>query len=173
MDDRLARSGRPAPRAPRARIGRRGSTLAEIEIGEATAADEELVRALARLVPQLSFRPPPSRRDLRAIVEDPATTLLVARDRSRDGRIVGVLTLVRYRVPTGSRGWIEDLVVDAEARGGGVGEALCRAALERCRAAGVASVGLTSNPRREAANRLYRRLGFELRPTNAYVLRLD
>ena len=143
-----------------------------VEIEVARAADEELHGALARLIPQLSSHPPPSREEVAAIVAAAGTTLLVARDGGSGGTVVGALTLVRYRVPTGSRAVIEDLVVDAGARGRGVGEALCRAALERCRAEGVESVSLTSNPRREAANRLYRRLGFRLRETNAYVLRL-
>ena len=92
--------------------------------------------------------------------------LLVARDPS--GRVVGSLTLALFRVPTGLRAWIEDVVVDESARGAGVGEALVADAVERAQQAGARSVDLTSRPSRESANRLYRRLGFEERTTNVY-----
>ena len=85
-----------------------------------------------------------------------------------DGYLYGSLTLVLFRIPTGLRAWIEDVVVDSEARGKGVGQALNEAALDRARAAGAATVDLTSRPSREAANRLYQRLGFKARETNIY-----
>jgi ribosomal protein S18 acetylase RimI-like enzyme len=78
---------------------------------------------------------------------------------------------ILYRVPTGLQGWIHDVVVDEEARGQGVGEALTREALRWAEDAGARSVELTTRPEREAANRLYRRLGFEQRETNVYVWR--
>jgi ribosomal protein S18 acetylase RimI-like enzyme len=99
-------------------------------------------------------------------VASPASTLLVAR--RADGGIVGMLTLATFRIPTGMRAWIEDVVVDEAARGQGVGEALCRTALDTAAAAGARTVELTSRPSREAANRLYRRLGFQPRQTNVY-----
>ncbi len=126
----------------------------------------ELVEAFARLVPQLSSSsPPPDRRELQEIV-DSASVLFMARDTS--GNLVGSLTLALFRVPTGLRAWIEDVVVDQSARGAGAGEALVAAALERAGAVGVRSVDLTSRPSREAANRLYVRMGFESRTTNVY-----
>jgi len=90
-----------------------------------------------------------------------------------EGVTVGVLALVLFRIPTGLRAWIEDVVVDEAARGGGVGEALNRVAIERARAAGALTVDLTSRPSREAANRLYRRLGFVERETNVYRRVID
>jgi ribosomal protein S18 acetylase RimI-like enzyme len=144
-------------------------------VEEATEATPELVEALARLVPQLSrTSPPPTAEQLAAIVASPATTLLVARlggegeHQGEGGQVVGSLTLVLFRIPTGFRAWIEDVVVDESARGAGVGEALTLAALERAADAGARTVDLTSRPSREAANRLYTRLGFELRETNVY-----
>ena len=132
-------------------------------------ADDELAAAVARLVPQLSAsRTPPTREQLVSLVEQPGATLLVARD---GGEILGMLTLVVYRLPTGLRARVEDVVVDGSARGRGVGEALTRVALERATAAGAAVVELTSAPSREAANRLYPRLGFERRETNVYTWR--
>ena len=100
------------------------------------------------------------------MVESTASIVLIARDGS--GTLVGSLTLALFRVPTGLRAWIEDVVVDESARGAGVGEALVLAALERAEALGARTVDLTSRPTREAANRLYLRLGFELRTTNVY-----
>jgi ribosomal protein S18 acetylase RimI-like enzyme len=86
---------------------------------------------------------------------------------------VGSLTLAMFRIPTGVRAWIEDVVVDESARGRGVGEALTQEALGRARAAGARTVELTSRPSREAANRLYLRLGFEVRDTNVYRFSLE
>ena len=85
-----------------------------------------------------------------------------------DGLIVGSLTLVIFHIPTGIRAWIEDVVVDADARGKGVGEALNVFALAEAKRQGATTVDLTSRPSREAANRLYQRIGFEARSTNVY-----
>jgi ribosomal protein S18 acetylase RimI-like enzyme len=99
------------------------------------------------------------------MVQSPATLVLVARV---DGRIAGSLTLAMFRIPTGLRAWIEDVVVDGDARGNGVGEALNSFAIEEARKRGAVTVDLTSRPSREAANRLYQRLGFVARDTNVY-----
>ena len=139
-------------------------TAAVIE--EATVVDDELVDAFARLIPQLSSSsPPPGREELAAIVDAPDSVLYVAR---LDGRIVGSLTLALYRIPTGCKAWIEDVVVDEAASRRGIGEALNRAALDEARRRGAKDVSLTSRPSREAANRLYQRIGFERRETNLY-----
>ena len=140
---------------------------APVTVSEATAVDDELVAAFARLVPQLSrSNPAPGPSELEEIVASPATVLLVARDGT--GTIVGSLTLVLFRIPTGVRAWVEDVVVDTAARGRGVGESLSREALRRAAEAGARTVDLTSRPSREAANRLYHRLGFQPRETNVY-----
>ena len=140
-----------------------------MEIIEVSQVTDEITAAFARLVPQLSSSAPaPSQAELTQIATSPATILFIARDPERQGEIVGTLTLAIYRIPTGRRAVIEDVVVDASARGKGIGEALTRAALERARKAGCRSVDLTSRPSREAANRLYQRLGFVKRETNAY-----
>lgn len=136
-------------------------------VAQAISVDDELVEAFARLLPQLSRSSPPAgRAELTEMVEAPGTHLLVARD--DDGRIIGTLTLVVFRIPTGVRAWIEDVVVDEEARGQGVGEELTRHALSIAGHAGARTADLTSRPTREAANRLYRRLGFEPRETNVW-----
>jgi ribosomal protein S18 acetylase RimI-like enzyme len=144
----------------------------EVTIAEETRVTTELVEAFARLVPQLSSSsPPPTHQELALIVESAASVLLVARTAA--GAIVGSLTLALFRVPTGVRAWIEDVVVDETARGAGAGEALVLEALRRAEAEGAKSVDLTSRPSREAANRLYVRLGFEARETNIYRYKQD
>jgi ribosomal protein S18 acetylase RimI-like enzyme len=134
-----------------------------------TEANEELAAAVARLVPQLSpTREPAGIVELVELVSTPGTSLIVARE---GDSVLGMLTLIVYRVPTGMRAWIHDVVVDEAARGRGVGEALTREALRLAEDAGAISVELTTREEREAANRLYRRLGFEQRETNVYVWR--
>ena len=139
-----------------------------VTVEEATEVTAELVDAFARLTPQLSrSSPAPGAAELAEIVASPATVLLVARD-GEAGAVVGALTLVLFRIPTGLRAWVEDVVVDESVRGRGVGSALTLEAIRRAEAAGARTVDLTSRPTREAANRLYRRLGFEPRETNVY-----
>ena len=139
-----------------------------MDITRVTACDDDLLAAFARLMPQLSTTaPPPTRTELDEIAR--TATLLVARD---GDVIVGVLTLSLYRVPTGLSARIDDVIVDEARRGRGIGEALTREAIERARTAGARAVNLTSHPRREAANRLYQRLGFERRDTNVYAYKL-
>jgi ribosomal protein S18 acetylase RimI-like enzyme len=138
-----------------------------LSVERATEVSDELVAAFARLVPQLSrSSPPPTTAELSEIVSSPATTVFVAR--SANGAVVGALTLVLFRIPTGLRAWIEDVVVDDAARGQGVGAALSQAALAAATEAGASTVDLTSRPHREAANQLYQRLGFQRRDTNVY-----
>jgi ribosomal protein S18 acetylase RimI-like enzyme len=135
---------------------------ATIEIVETPT--EEVVTALARLLPQLSSATPPTASELEAIIAD-GQTFFVARV---DGVIVGCLTLVLYRIPTGLKAWIEDVVVDESARGSGVGEALNLAAIDEARRRGANAVNLTSRTSREAANRLYQRIGFAARDSTLY-----
>ncbi|MXZ29677.1 MAG: GNAT family N-acetyltransferase [Acidimicrobiia bacterium] len=112
----------------------------------------------------------PSFAEVAEVCESETCVLLLAR---LDGRIAGMLVLVLFRLPTGLRAWIEDVVTDEAARGRGVGEALGREALRRARQAGARTVDLTSRPGRAAAVRLYQRLGFERRETGVYRWRDD
>jgi ribosomal protein S18 acetylase RimI-like enzyme len=140
-----------------------------MNIEKITRVTDELVDALEQLIPQLgTWHAPPKREEMEQIVGSPGTTLLIARLPERRNEIVGTATLVTVRTPTGVRATLEDVVVDSSARGKGIGEALCRAALDYARAAGADKVDLTSHPTREAANRLYQRLGFARRDTNVY-----
>jgi ribosomal protein S18 acetylase RimI-like enzyme len=137
-----------------------------VVVEQATIANAELIEAFQRLIPQLSSsNPPPTQDELAEIIAAPSTVLFIAR---LDEHIVGTLTLATFRIPTGVRAWIEDVVVDSAARGHGVGEALNQAAILEAHHRGAITVDLTSRPSREAANRLYQRIGFVARDTNVY-----
>lgn len=136
-----------------------------------TKADDELWEAFQRLVPQLTNNnPPPAFDDLAALVQDAASTLMVARD--DEGIIIGALSLTVYRVPTGIRSIVEDVIVDISARGQGIGEALMLRAVELAREKGASNISLSSNPARVAANQMYVKMGFQKRNTNAYKMNL-
>ncbi len=140
-----------------------------MEIVEVKEVNEEIMKAFTRLIPQLSSSSPaPTRDELQWIASSEASTLFIARDDAQGGKIVGSLTLATFRIPTGIRSWIEDVVVDTEERGKGIGELLTRAALKKAKELGAKTVDLTSRPSREAANRLYQKVGFQLRQTNTY-----
>ena len=132
---------------------------------------DELVEAFQRLMPQLTTRPAPSRAELQALVAFPASTLLVARE-SDASAIVGAATLSLVRAPSGVHGRLEDVVVDGAARGKGIGAALTEEVIRLAKASGADYIALTSNPRREAANRLYQRVGFKKWETNVYRMDL-
>ena len=143
-----------------------------MRIEKADSVTDALVAAMARLVPQLSSsNPAPTAAQLDEMISSPAITLLVAYTDA--GEIVGALTLAMFRIPTALRAWIEDVIVDGSQRGQGIGEALTRRALQVAKEAGATTVDLTSRPSREAANRLYQRIGFERRETNVYRYNLS
>ncbi len=139
-----------------------------VKIEKVTQVTLEILEAMLRLVPQLTnSSPPPTPDELDALLESECANLFIARE-AASGLIAGMATLVLYRVPTGLRGYMEDVVVDEAARGQGIGEALTKACLEAAHKAGAPQVGLTSHPGRVAANVLYRKMGFEQRNTNVY-----
>ena len=115
---------------------------------------------------------PPTLEELNELIKSESSTLLVARYPDEDGAIEGKFKSIIYRVPTGLRSIIEDVVVDEKMRRRGIAEALIRYAIELAREAGADGVSLTSNSQREAANQLYQSLGFELRKTNPYFYKL-
>jgi ribosomal protein S18 acetylase RimI-like enzyme len=144
-----------------------------MHIQQVSEVTEELHESLQRLVPQLgAHKVPPTREELKELVGSDSSTLLLARETDESSPIVGMLSLTVYRVPTGLRSMIEDVVVDGSKRGKGIGEALMQKAIELARDAGAEGISLTSNPQRAAANRLYQSLGFQLRQTNQYYYKL-
>jgi ribosomal protein S18 acetylase RimI-like enzyme len=137
-------------------------------VAVATTMNRDIYDAFCRLIPALSSTAKiPSYEEIETIIVCPTTNLFLAREPDRK-EIIGSLTLVLFRIPTGICARIEDVVVDTEFRGAGVGKALCQSAIELATAAGAQTVDLTSNPSREDANRLYKSFGFTLRNTNAY-----
>ena len=144
-----------------------------MSVEKITEPTEELYLALQRLIPQLgTHKVKPTWDEFCALVESEASLLLAARDSEESTQIVGILCLTIYRVPTGIRSIIEDVIVDENMRGRGIGKALVRYAIEIAREVGASGISLTSNPQREAANQLYRSMGFELRKTNPYFYKL-
>ena len=142
-----------------------------VHVEVAKRVDNDLVVAFQRLIPQLSnSNPSPTKEQLESIVASDSSHVLLAKV---DGVIVGSLTLVIFHIPTGIRAWIEDVVVDADARGKGVGEALNVFAIAEAQRQGALTVDLTSRPSREAANRLYQRIGFKARETNVYRFQIS
>ena len=140
-----------------------------VKIERVTQVDEALVAACQRLVPQLTdSNPPPTKQELELLVASPCSFLFKAKHGDFGDEIIGLATLLLYRVPTGLRGYIEDVIVDEKARGRRIGEALTWACLDTARWAGAPYVGLTSNPARVAANKLYQKMGFVRRDTNVY-----
>ena len=146
-----------------------------IEVKEITEMSQKVCDAFARLVPQLSSSASiPTYAEVEALINSKAGIVLAATDTDDpNAEILGMMTLVVFRIPTGIRAWIEDVVVDGNARGKGIGEKLVRSAVERAKQEGAKTVDLTSRPSREAANRLYRRCGFETRETNIYRIKLQ
>jgi ribosomal protein S18 acetylase RimI-like enzyme len=109
---------------------------------------------------------------LSALVHSEASTLLIVRYPDENSEIVGMLTLAVYRVPTGVRSIVEDVIVDEKMRRRGIAEALMRRAIELAEQAGAGVLTLSSNPSREAANKLYQSMGFEKRETNSYLYKI-
>jgi GNAT superfamily N-acetyltransferase len=141
-----------------------------ITVEPVLAYSTELEEAAARLLPQLSAtRVPPDRTALEALLADPQATLLAARF---DGELVGIAVVAMHRKLTHLTARLEDVVVDEHARGRGVGEALVGAAIGEARRRGSPELELRTSPWREAANRLYPRLGFRPYDSNVYLLDL-
>lgn len=137
-------------------------------ITQATHYSEPLRQRLEELLNQLTPQPSTlSEQTLRAVLDDSASRLYLLEE---ENHVVGMLTLGIYVSPTGSKGWIEDVVVDDACRGRGYGRMLVAHAIEEARKAGVAQLMLTSNPLRVAANKLYQAMGFEKKETNCYKM---
>ncbi len=99
--------------------------------------------------------------------------LLLMRDPTKvDGEVVGMASIYFIETLMGTKGYIEDVVVDKAFRGKGFGKDLTIGLIDIAKSIGARYVDLTSLPDREAANEMYKSLGFEKRDTNVYRLRL-
>ncbi len=142
-----------------------------MEIKRIDTYDPAVLDGLNALLPQLSdYAPPLTEHRLKKIIEFDASHLFVATEKDT---IVGSLTLTIYHVPTGTKAWIEDVVVGVLQRGKGTGRLLMQHAIEYAKQLGADNLNLTSRASREAANRLYQRTGFQLRETNVYKLTIS
>lgn len=143
-----------------------------IKIEKVERVDTELIAGIHKLFPQLTqYSPIPKEIDLAKIVASDTTSIWLAKNKT--GVILGMLNLAIYRTTTGIHAWIEDVVVDQNARRQGIAAQLTHAAVEYAKEKGAKAVSLTSRPAREAANLLYIKLGFEKVETNLYRMRLD
>lgn len=139
-----------------------------MKIYRLTAVTDSVLNAFDLLIPQLAPGCTlPSKADLEAIINSGTSHLFVAED---DGKIVGTFTLVFTKIPTGTKIWVEDVVVDESVRGRGLGEQLMEFAVDYVKNTRNDTINLTSSPHRVAANKLYQKLGFVQRETNVYRL---
>lgn len=129
----------------------------------------ELILPIADMLAQLTGREERfGEEELREIIENPASQLFIMRD---DKQVIGMLTLGRYASPTGTKTWVEDVVVHKEYRGKDLGRKLINHAIDYCRQHyAPCTLMLTSNPMRVSANALYRSSGFEPKHTNVYKM---
>lgn len=126
--------------------------------------------AVVRLLGQLTTRAITyTEEDYRKQLAMPNSPLFLLLD---NDTVIGMLTVGIYLSPTGSKAWIEDVVVDNAYRGRGLGKQLVIHAIDYCKIQGVDTLMLTSKPKRIAANALYQSLGFERKETNAYKMDL-
>ena len=88
-----------------------------------------------------------------------------------DNNIAGMATVGIYKSPTGTKAWIEDVVMDEAYRGKGLGRMITQYAIDFAASQRADSLMLTSNPSRIAANNLYRTIGFEQKETNVYCMK--
>lgn len=136
-----------------------------------TTVNETVLNAFRKLIPQLSSHCVlPTEKDLKDIVNSNSVQLFIAEE---NNEILGTMTLVFNKIPTGDKLWIEDVVVDKVARGKGLGKELIQFAIKYAKNKNVKTINLTSSPERVAANKLYQKLGFMLRETNVYRLIIE
>lgn len=140
-------------------------------IEQLTHIDDVALKAFKKLIPQLTGEQEryPTREELQKVIQSKDAFILIAKE---NNEIIGTLTLAFYHIPSGKRAWIEDVVVDESARGKGVAASLMNHAISVVRENGIRKIDLTSRPFRKAANKLYLKLGFEIRDTNYYRLTL-
>ena len=142
-----------------------------VEIIEISEASNEILSQVNGLLPHLSKSASPlSLESLDILAKSESTNLFVAKEGKK---IWGMLSLVLFPIPTGTKAWVEDVVVDSSARGKGIGKALMNHALKKVREKRGKSIDLTSRPSRETANKLYQSLGYQKRETNVYRLSLS
>jgi ribosomal protein S18 acetylase RimI-like enzyme len=123
-----------------------------------------------RLTSQLSKNAHPLNiKDFRAIVGDKRNVVVIAEDK---GNIMGMGMLMLLRMPVGLRARVEGVVVDESHRGEGIGTLIMKKIIAVAKEKKIGIIELTSGKQREAANKLYKELGFEKHDTNSYKMKL-
>ena len=136
-------------------------------ISELTEPSSTALESINHLLPQLSSKASLITMErLSELVGSGSTMIFICTN--EEAKIVGMLSLVIMKIPTGNKAWVEDVVVDQNARGQGLGKSLMDHALAEAGKLGVKTIDLTSRPSRENANRLYQSLGYQIRETNVY-----
>ena len=142
----------------------------EIKINQLTVASQEVLCKINMLLDVLSAGSQVLTYDeLAGIINSDNTTIFIAEEK---GEIVGMMSFVTYRIPSGLKGWIEDVAVDKSQQGKGIGRALIEKAIEYANQLNIRKIDLTTAPHRLAANALYQKIGFVKRETNVYRLAL-
>ncbi|MBQ6988718.1 MAG: GNAT family N-acetyltransferase [Alistipes sp.] len=143
--------------------------MCDCTITRLTSSNAQTAEAIRTLIEQLTGRESTfSEDDLRNVLQDSASRLFVMRHKES---IVGMLSLGIYTCPTSRKVWVEDVVIDNELRGKGLGKELIEYAINYVKKnLAPCSLMLTSRPSRIAANALYRKKGFEPRQTNVYKI---
>jgi len=142
-----------------------------IVIEQATTFSSSLTESVNTLLHQLNPNAYLlSDKDVQEMLDASTNELFVAKDAEK---IIGMITLITYRIPYAKKGILEDFVVDASYRGKGVGSDLIKTAMESAKEKNVKYIELTSNPTREKAREFYLHLGFVQRETNVYRFSLQ
>ncbi|MBC6998405.1 GNAT family N-acetyltransferase [Cytophaga sp. FL35] len=100
--------------------------------------------------------------------EDNHVIFMVCKDEKEE--IVGIALMATYKVVSGFRGLVEDVVVDEAYRGKGIGRMLMESLLEEARRKSIDEVMLFTGHHRTPAINLYKSLGFKIRESGVYNL---
>ncbi len=104
---------------------------------------------------------------LSSVLSQSNTLIAVARLR---GRIIAMATIHFYEILTRNVGLIEDVIVDKNHRGKGLGRRLMKMLIVEAMKRGTGCVELTCRPERVAAKKMYESMGFKKRKTHCYRL---
>ncbi|MBU1130588.1 GNAT family N-acetyltransferase [Patescibacteria group bacterium] len=131
----------------------------------------EDIPPVAKLIPQLTqniLDPESLEKRMEEIITSPRTRGIVAED---EGKIVGFAELAWYIIPSkGLIAWVEEVVVDEQARGKGVGRTLTEKLLEIAKELGCRQIKLTVS--NFAAIKLYESLDFNFKETEVMIKNL-
>ncbi len=141
----------------------------QIELLKLEDVTDTIQKQVADLYRQLNANN--SQRTLQEILQSGNNVLVIIC--RMDDSIVGTALLSTYKVISGYRGMVDDVVVDASQRGKGIGRKLMERLLEEGKKMGLDEILLFTGHHRAPAKALYKSLGFEMRKSGLYNLRLN